>query len=338
MRVILDSLLSELQQQRPVVMGAIIRSNGSAPRGCGARMLIRNDGSLIGTIGGGELEGDSIAAARSLLSGATDHRLLHFNLSTAEAARAGMVCGGRQQVLLQRLQPNSENLDLFQELDAALANHDRPVLLTVLPPGQAPSLHLLSPHLALPQDLLSNLLHKGVRASQPFCQEADGIFVFAEPVLHPPRLHLAGAGHVAQAVATIATVAGFAVRVFDDRSEFANQQRFPNAEAVEVADDLNTCLGELGCNDYVVIVTRGHLHDRDILRQALRSRAGFIGMIGSRSKRDATYRALEEEGFDSRDFARVHCPIGLDIGGDSPGEIGLSIVAQLQAAKFGKLP
>lgn len=121
----------------------------------------------------------------------------------------------------------------------------------------------------------------------------------------------------------------------DDRKEFANRQLFPLAESVEVIPDFSDCLGETGPDDMVVIVTRGHLHDRDVLRQALQSRAGYIGMIGSRKKRDATYDALRTEGFTDKDFQRVHCPIGLNLGGDSPGEIGLSIIAELQQFKSG---
>ncbi|HKJ64369.1 MAG TPA: XdhC family protein, partial [Desulfopila sp.] len=88
-------------------------------------------------------------------------------------------------------------------------------------------------------------------------------------------------------------------------------------------------LGDLGVDDYVVIVTRGHLHDRTVLAQALRTDAGYIGMIGSRRKRAAIYTTLKNDGFTDTDLARVHNPIGLPIGADTPEEIAVSIAAEL---------
>lgn len=339
MHVIINHIISSLEQGEPAVIGAIIKSTGSAPRNSGARMLVRPDGSLAGTIGGGEMEGACITAALDLMNtSARKHTILDYNLSTSEAADAGMVCGGKQQVLLQRLDPLPENLSLFQELQYQLDNRSRPVLLTLLSQSAEPKMQIFNSNLPLSTRLLKKLEPKVSRANQPFTVETDGTLIFAEPLTRTRTIHLAGAGHVSQAVATIASTVGFGVRVMDDRAEFANRERFANADSIEVVDDFASCLGNLNPDDMVVIVTRGHQHDREVLRQALHSQAGYIGMIGSRHKRDATYGALKEEGFNSMDFQRVSCPIGLDLGGDSPAEIALSIIAQLQMVRTGRMP
>jgi len=123
----------------------------------------------------------------------------------------------------------------------------------------------------------------------------------------------------------------FRTVVLDDRSEYANKERFPLADSVHVISSFEECLDDfdINCDSYIVIVTRGHLHDKVALAGALRTDAGYIGMIGSRAKRDAVYAALLAEGFEPEDLSRVHCPIGLAIGGELPGEIAVSIVAEM---------
>jgi xanthine dehydrogenase accessory factor len=124
----------------------------------------------------------------------------------------------------------------------------------------------------------------------------------------------------------------------DDRQEFASRDRFKTADEIIVLNDFSGAMDELEINDdsYVVIVTRGHAHDKTLLAQALRTNAGYIGMIGSRSKRDAVYDALCKEGFSRDEFKRVYSPIGLDIGAETPAEIAVSILAELIKARAGK--
>ena len=185
----------------------------------------------------------------------------------------------------------------------------------------------------LPVDLREDILRKNRRA--PFLIQHAGQEIFVEPLVQPVVVHLVGAGHVALATAHLASFSGFEVVVMDDRPEFASTDRYPEAREVRVLDTFARCLQDLGPNDYVIIVTRGHLHDREVLAQALRTGAGYIGMIGSRRKRDAIYESLQREGFSETDLGRVHCPIGLAIGADTPEEIGLSIVAELVQVRAG---
>ncbi len=328
MRYILDPLVRTLEKGEPVVLATIVRNSGSAPRTSGARMLVRADGSLAGSVGGGALEGKCQAKAAELMQSGDAFAELEFVLHANSAADAGMVCGGDVTVLLQRLEPDS--LTLLRPLLEAYSRGERPVLLTSLPHGDsAPRMLLLDAqeNTDIPAELCEEIRRRSRRA--PFLAGSGDLEFFVEPLVHPGTVQLVGAGHVALATAECAAFAGFEVVVMDDRADFANRERYPWAKEVRVLKSFDNCLERLGPDDYVVIVTRGHLHDREVLAQALGTDAGYIGMIGSKSKRAAVYKALREEGFTDAHLQRVYSPIGLTIGADTPEEIAISIVAEL---------
>ena len=340
MKTMIHQLCAFLDQVQAVVLGTIVDSSGSAPRSAGTRMLYCRDGRLFGTIGGGELEGRCIARARELLNDGPGHELLRFDLTADQAADAGMICGGAVQILLQRLEPEAETVDFFQSLAEAFVQGRSPALLTMMSPNLPPRMlmHIPgSPFLPdLPPEFLNDVPRLVGKTGQPATLVSDGMILHIDTIAPSLRLHLAGAGHVALATAHLAGFLGFEVIVLDDRPEFANRERFPNVGEVKVIPSFEQCLGRLAAGDYVVIVTRGHLHDQEVLAQALRTGAGYIGMIGSRRKRDAIYEALRRQGFSDHDFSRVHSPIGLPIGGESPAEIALSIMAEIQQFRYGK--
>ena len=335
MRSILDTLVLALEQSETVVLATIVHNAGSAPRTTGARMLVRGDGSLAGSVGGGALEGDCQARSAEMLAGGIGHAQLEFSLSAASAAEQGMVCGGDVTVLLQRLGP--EDLEQLRPLREEWTAGRRPVLVTALGQGEAP------PRMFFITRGEERQVGRGERAERAALMERlrgqarQGSFLtrigtteyFLEPLIRPTTVHLVGAGHVALATAECAAFAGFEIVVMDDREDFANRDRYPRAREVRVVPSFTDCLGRLGRDDYVVIVTRGHLFDREALAQALRTGAGYIGMIGSRRKRVAVYESLRKDGFGEADLARVHSPIGLAIGADTPAEIAVSIVAEL---------
>ena len=163
--------------------------------------------------------------------------------------------------------------------------------------------------------------------------------IYMEPLDTPPVLLLCGGGHVSLEVATLAHACGFVVDVVDDRAEFASPERFPMARhcfVLQAFANLVRACG-IGRRHYVAIMTRGHSFDREVLVQALESHAFYIGMIGSRSKKDGVYGALRKEGVPDAELACVRCPIGLPIGADSPQQIAVSVVAELLAARAGTL-
>lgn len=328
MRHILEELVTALDRDETVILAGIIRSSGSAPRTAGARMLIRQNGNLSGSVGGGALEGACQQKAAEMLAKETEYHELKFTLTALSAADAGMICGGAVTVLLQRITPTYRSI--FSRLLAAYKQGEQTMLITALPEnGKTGQLLTLTgdDDGSVPPDLRKELLRKPRRIS--FLIEFAGQELFVEPLLRPGTVHLIGAGHVALATAVCADFSGFEVVVKDDRAEFANVERYPQAREVKVLASFDNCLGALGPDDYVVIVTRGHLHDRDVLAQALRTRAGYIGMIGSSRKREGVYRSLLADGYTENDLKRVHCPIGLTIGADTPEEIAVSIVAEM---------
>jgi xanthine dehydrogenase accessory factor len=163
--------------------------------------------------------------------------------------------------------------------------------------------------------------------------------VYIEPVEAAPRLYIVGAGHVGYHLARAAHEVGFRIHVIDDRQKFANAERFPQAEAIvvdSIADWLHSA--ELPASSYAVILTRGHRYDLDALRALAARELRYIGLIGSRAKVARLYDALLAESMPSECLARVHAPIGLDIGAVTPQEIAVSIVAELIAVKYRKIP
>lgn len=338
MHEILQTLAATLQQGQVVIFCGIVESSGSAPRTSGARMLVLPDGTSTGSVGGGPVEGATLAKAKEMLAGNKDQALLAFDLSNSTAAEAGMVCGGAVRVLLQRVTPG--DTDFWAEVLALFRNRKRPALTTAMESDGQARLGVWSPDtglrgVELPLDITTQLARKAAKTRQPFRLVHEETQVFVEPLLPPTTLYLVGAGHVALATAKVAALAGFELVVMDDRREFANQTRYPQAREVRALENFENCLFGLGPDDYIVIVTRGHVHDRDVLAQALRTKAGYIGMIGSKPKRAAVYQSLLESGFTQKELDQVHSPIGLPIGADTPGEIAVSIVAELIKVRAG---
>jgi len=163
--------------------------------------------------------------------------------------------------------------------------------------------------------------------------------VYIDPIAPAPALYIVGAGHVGWHLARMAADAGFRIHVIDDREKFANADRFPAAETIEV-DDIGAWLhrAELPPSAYAVVVTRGHTHDFDALRALAARDLRYIGLIGSRAKVARIFEALEAEGMPVECLGRVHAPIGLDIGAITPAEIAVSILAELIAIRHGKDP
>jgi xanthine dehydrogenase accessory factor len=159
--------------------------------------------------------------------------------------------------------------------------------------------------------------------------------VFIEPVVPPPRVYIIGAGHVAMPLSQISKIAGFEVTVLDDRIKYANRDRFPDADVVK-AGPIADLAEEFsyGDNAFVVIVTRGHALDEEALRTFIRYETAYLGLIGSVSKIETIFERLEKDGVSRERLDTVRAPIGLDLGGGSPGEIAVSIVAEMLAVRY----
>lgn len=334
----LDRLLTAGER---CVLARIIRQDGSAPRSVGTRFLIKGDGTHLGTIGGGLLEHEVLDRARDVLSSGRS-AVLEFRLTGQEVAGTDMLCGGNVDVLLEPVFPEDAGArSVFRALAAMTADGRPAALVTVVAEDRRGGRRLLVTGAGEVIGDASGLTRRpGVdlqrwAAARGFSLEnlpesAGGALVVVEPVEPAAVLLLFGAGHISTCVAPLARTVGFRVGVIDDRGEFASRERFPSADRLlvcPVAEAFERVV--VTPATYIAIVTRGHLHDRDALRAALATRPAYLGMIGSRRKRDLIYAALVAEGVAAEDLRRVRCPIGLPIGAQTPQEIAVSIVAEL---------
>ncbi len=325
-----------------LVLATIVSRSGSAPRAVGSRMAVRRDSSIVGTIGGGILE----ARVRELAKEVFGHGqavLKKYVLNARDASRMGMVCGGAVQILVQFLDAAEPNhLELYRNIAATPEARKRSRLITELPSGcdipesvgqsLLKSEGMIIGH--LDQQTIQALTAQAA-AGKPELVSFQGRQYLIESLGREDTVYIFGAGHVSQQLAPLAKKVGFRTVVLDDRQEFANRERFPEVDEVIVLDSFQSALDGLEINrdSYLVLVTRGHTHDQTVLRRALLTEAGYIGMIGSRRKRDAIYESLEREGFSRTDFGRVYSPIGLAIEAETPEEIAVSIVAELIQAR-----
>jgi xanthine dehydrogenase accessory factor len=360
-------ILDCLARRQRLVLATVVARSGSGPREAGASMAVKDGGESLGTVGGGLLEAQVLAAAQEVLR-STRPVCLTFSLTAKEVAAGGMLCGGRVEVLVDVLEGRAPGiLQIFEKIVAAQEEGRGVWLIRSIRPERSErvvSSDSGAPESALPvvrslvrtglglmdednldagsldmTDLTINTLKHQRRRAEVALIASGGVRYLLQPVVLPDRVIIAGAGHVAQELATLCHFLGLRTVVIDDRREFAGRERFPAAGEIVISpDSFQDCfLGmEIDGDCRIVIVTRGHEHDRNVLAQALRTGAGYIGMIGSRRKRDAIYRSLRGEGFSPEDLARVHCPIGIAIGARTPAEIAVSIAAELIALRAGK--
>ena len=167
-----------------------------------------------------------------------------------------------------------------------------------------------------------------VGSSEPICGGSCEVFI--EPILPPPSLYIFGAGHVGQSLAKIGKIAGFRIVVIDDREEFANKERFPDADEIVVTDfkEVRKKL-KFSRKSCLIIATREHKNDLEVLRSFIEFDLTYIGMIGSKRKVGEIFESLERDGISRKLLERVHAPIGLSIGAKTPAEIAISIMAEI---------
>lgn len=315
-------------------LATVITRNGSAPRSAGAKMLVRGDGSTLGTVGGGILEAEVEQLTAEVIR---EHSatVKEFRFSGKDAAAMDAICGGRVEVLVEWLDASDPQVTaVIAELQAAVAAHRKAWLVTTLPaPESTVGRHaLVHPDGTVTGILAAELSVEVVlETRQPAQVEAGAQRLMIEPLDIAGTTYIFGAGHVSRSLAEFTKAVGFWTVILDDRPEYANAQRFPTADELIVLDSFSDCLSGLSIDrdSFIVIVTRGHLNDRTVLAQILKTGAGYIGMIGSRRKTALVFQELCQSGFTEADLQRVHAPIGLKIGAETPEEIGISIVAEM---------
>jgi xanthine dehydrogenase accessory factor len=251
---IFDEIVRLRRVGQKCALATIVQVRGSIPSFESAKLLVREDGSMLGTIGGGCVEAEVWNAAREVIE-TEKPRHLNFSLGQDAAYDNGLICGGQ-------------------------------------------------------------------------------LNVFVEPVVPQPTAIIFGAGHISKSLSKIVTLAGFRAVIVDDREQFANRDRFPEADEIH-AGEYEQVFPALAVNEtsYVVIVTRGHRDDMRVLRWAVGTNARYIAMIGSKRKVISVIKELEKDGVPASAFERIYAPMGFEIGAVTPEEIAVAVVAEMIAVR-----
>ncbi|NJO44117.1 MAG: XdhC family protein [Cyanobacteria bacterium CRU_2_1] len=303
-------LAQVLEQKLPVVVATVTHIKGSVPREVGAKMIVCADGQTMGTIGGGAGEAKVIDYALAvLLTG--ENQWVEIDLSGAPHRETQGICGGIMRVWLERWS-GEDAIDLTRQILALLQSGQSATL--VIPfDAQTPSF-LLNPSLPIPSD------------------------AFVETLQPPPTLLIVGAGHVGEQLAKVAHLIGFQIAIQDDRIDWANPHRYPQACQI-FAEPIAASIPQLATHTqlYAALVTRGYQYDLEALKWLLNREISchYIGMIGSEKRVRQVYQAIEQTGISRNKLSLIYAPIGLDIGALTPEEIAVSIAAELILVRRG---
>jgi len=357
MKDVFQALLEALKAGETVALLTVVRASGSTPRHLPSNMLVRADGSCVGSIGGGTLELQAIQNVRAAIAEGRP-RLADYNLTGKEPGNVGL-CGGTEQVFIDVIRGQGVARGIFEAVVNALEAGESIALATVVQADAAPRLGakmLVRGDGSTLGSLGDARLTSSVRQVAPEAitagasrriayVERDGCLAEAAPgeqgsvdlfieVMRPnPTLLLIGAGHIGEALMRMAKMLAWRVVVVDDRPDFITPLRLPEAdERILVPYDpqterLDQMLVRVTPSTYIVIATWGW--DEPALRQVVNSSAAYIGLVASPRKAIVIFRDLLREGFSADALARVRVPTGLDLGAETPAEIALSIMAEM---------
>jgi xanthine dehydrogenase accessory factor len=347
MRELLAELTAALGRRLACVYCAVVETRGSTPQKAGAAMLVYPDGTQAGTLGGGCVEAEVKRRALHGLNATGRPEVLSFCLDDDYGWDDGLICGGRMTILAHPLTSDGVVLDAasryYHRLRELADQGDGFTEAVVagdtagLPVGDRylfgaagePVAHLADrPAWGKVSAGLAPL------STRPRPSMRQGIAYL--PTLPRVTVLLVGGGHVGQAVARLASEVGFDVWVLDDREKYASPERFPTASRRLVGDigvTLRDLSPALAPSVFAVILTRGHNHDEEALYHLAGTACGYVGMIGSKRKIRMIYEDLVAKGVSAEALARVHAPLGYDIGSQTVPEIAVSIVAELIACR-----
>jgi xanthine dehydrogenase accessory factor len=340
----------EITAGNDMVVATVVKTSGSTPQKPGAKLRGRADGSGVGTLGGGCVEGDIWFAASQLLKSGGSAEIRDYELNEDLAAQDGLVCGGTMYFLLDPVRQDTDDQPFNEEVLAAYEG-GAPVAVANLmkvPEGSEliiGSKLLIRENASTSGSLGDEKLDAGAvnearrlmaMGKNDYITAESGAEYFIEAYTTPPTLVLAGGGHVSKAMSTIAATLGFRIFVIDDREEFANADRFPEATQT-VVSDYGSAFEKLpiGTNSFIVIATRGHRYDASATAAAMRTPASYVGLLGSKRKTILIFEELFAQGFTMEEVQAVRSPIGLNISARTPEEIALSIMSEIVGFRLG---
>ena len=313
-----------LEAGRPIAIATVVDTWGSAPVRTGGQLAIAGVEEFQGSVSGGCVEADVIAAGLDVIQSGRPETL-SFGIADETAWRAGLACGGTIRVHVSRLDPKSD-LPFLKRVDTAIAERAPIVVATRLADGTRQIFDA-----AATEPEIADALRRGRSAL-----DASGE-TFLHAITPARRVIIVGATHIAQHLAMMATASGYDVKVIDPRTAFASPTRFESSQIVTGWPDDG--LAKLTSDPFTAVVTLTHVEeiDDEALTLALRSPCRYIGSLGSRKTHAKRVARLKSAGFSDMDVARIHAPIGIDIAAETPGEIATSILAEI-IATFRKAP
>jgi xanthine dehydrogenase accessory factor len=335
---------------RYFAVATVVRTHGSTPQVAGATLVLGEGEDVraaVGTLGGGCVEADAVDAALEVIQ-TGEPSLRAYELTEDLAWNTGLVCGGTMWILVQRDDRayTFDGIDVLPELVSASTSEPPLALVTRFSThGKQPA---LLGRIAVRADgtRLGSLGEPGLDThatdaaltqlphGTPRTIKSDDGDLLIEAIATRPRIVIAGGGHVALAIARQAAALDFDVTIVEDRPEFASAERFPGATVLE--GDVPTTLGSLPYtwNSFIVIATRGHKLDADCVVQAVKTNARYIGLLGSRRKTVLIEQMLRDEGVSDERIGVIRAPVGLDLGGRTPAEIALSVMAEITQIRY----
>jgi xanthine dehydrogenase accessory factor len=350
MQEVFHEAVNLLEKGDPIVVATVIRTKGSTPQKPGSKLLVRKDGSGVGTLGGGCVEGDIWFAAKQLLKAGGPAEYREYQLNEDLAAQDGLVCGGTMYFLIDPVYQPEDYLDFAREIDSAYLGSAPVALASLIKPAEGQEAHIGAKLFIredgstegtlgdpeLDHDAARRALELMVHGKNDYVVAESGAEYFIEAYTTPPQLVVCGGGHISKALAPLAKNLGFRVFITDDREEFANKERFPEADIV-VPKRPEEALGELPINPntFIVVATRGHRYDNVALEAAARTPARYVGLVGSKRKTILIYEDLVRSGLPLERIKDIRSPIGLDIHARTPAEIAVSIMAEILMYRLG---
>ena len=353
MQIVFNEAVRQLESDAPIVVATVIGTKGSTPQKPGSKLLVRNDGSGVGTLGGGCVEGDIWFAASELLKRGGGAEYREYQLNEDLAAEDGLVCGGTMFFLIDPVYKPDQYLNCAKEIEDAYAGGSPVAFASLIRAADSPDSgdsgigaklfirqdgstvgSLGSP--ALDQSALQEAFELMTHGKNKYVTAPNGAEYFIEAYTTPPQLVLCGGGHVSKSIAPLAKTLGFRVFITDDRQEFANPDRFPEADII-VAKKPEDALTELPVNPntFIIVATRGHRYDNVALAAAANTSAKYVGLLGSKRKIILIYEDLFRMGIPADRIRELRAPIGLDIGARTPEEIAVSIMSEVLMFRLG---
>ncbi len=350
MQEVFHEAVNRLEKGEPVVVATVIRTKGSTPQKPGAKLLVRQDGTGAGTLGGGCVEGDIWFAAKQLMREGGEAEYREYELNEELAAEDGLVCGGTMYFLIDPVYTPEDYLPYAREIDCAYKGEGAVALATVIKSGSDGKSRigdkLFIRENGETEGTLGNLdTDKGaiekakvlmIHGRNEYVMTASGAEYFVEAYTTPPQLVICGGGHVSRALASLAKPLEFRLFITDDREEFANEERFPEADIV-VSEKPENALPNLPINPntFIVVATRGHRYDNTALLAAAKTPARSVGLMGSKRKTILIYEDLMRSDLSLDRIREIRSPIGLDIKARTPEEIAISIMSEVLMFRLG---